>query len=88
MLTFSDGPRTCIGYRLGKEPVAYEYHRTKTGSSSAIFEIKVLLFTLLRHFQFHDTGAPLIKKVASNVQPVVMGQEQHGTNIPAKVTLL
>ncbi|KAI6008443.1 cytochrome P450 [Pisolithus marmoratus] len=69
MLTFSDGPRTCIGYKF------------------AIFQFKVILLTLVRRFEFKDTGEVIIDKVASSLQPVVQGQEELGPQLPVHVSL-
>ncbi|KAI5992490.1 cytochrome P450, partial [Pisolithus albus] len=69
MMTFSDGPRTCVGYKF------------------AIFQFKVILFTLVRRFEFKDTAAVIIDKVASSLQPVVQGQEELGPRLPVHVSL-
>ncbi|KIK83375.1 hypothetical protein PAXRUDRAFT_832071 [Paxillus rubicundulus Ve08.2h10] len=69
ILTFSDGPRNCIGYKF------------------AIFQFKVILLTLVRRFEFEDTGAVIIDKVASSLQPVVQGQEEMGPRLPVRVSL-
>ncbi|KAH0830185.1 cytochrome P450 [Lanmaoa asiatica] len=70
ILTFSDGPRNCIGYRF------------------AILQFKVLLFTLTQRFQFDDTGAVIISKVASSMQPVIAGEEHKGPRLPVNISLL
>ncbi|KIN97997.1 hypothetical protein M404DRAFT_1005687 [Pisolithus tinctorius Marx 270] len=69
MLTFSDGPRICIGYKF------------------AILQFKVILLTLVRRFEFKDTGVRVIDKVASSLQPVVQGQEELGPRLPVHVSL-
>ncbi|KAH0830184.1 cytochrome P450 [Lanmaoa asiatica] len=68
-LTFSDGPRNCIGYRF------------------AILQFKIFLFTLTQRFRFDDTGAVIISKVASSMQPVVAGEEYKGPRLPVNVSL-
>jgi hypothetical protein len=50
--------------------------------------MKVLLMTLVRNFEFHDTGAVIINKIAASMQPTVQGQEQLGPYLPVAVTAL
>ncbi|KAI0763033.1 cytochrome P450 [Trametes elegans] len=66
LVTFCDGPRNCIGYRL------------------AIFEFKVILATLIRNLEFHDTTANVVEKISPTLQPVVDGK---GGLLPIHVTL-
>ncbi|KAM5537674.1 hypothetical protein V8D89_008752 [Ganoderma adspersum] len=66
LITFCDGPRNCIGYRL------------------AIFEFKVILATLVRSLEFHETTAVVQKKISPTLQPVVDGR---GGLLPLHVTL-
>ncbi|KAG9318040.1 cytochrome P450 [Chiua virens] len=70
MLTFSDGPRNCIGFRF------------------ALLQFKIILLTLVKHFDFDDTGATIVSKVASSTQPVVAGEEHRGPRLPVNVSLL
>ncbi|KAH7904546.1 cytochrome P450 [Hygrophoropsis aurantiaca] len=62
--------------------------RNCVGYRLAIFQIKVILMTLIRSFEFHDTGAVIFDKVASSVQPLVVGQEERGPYLPIKVTIV
>ncbi|KAI0676401.1 cytochrome P450 [Trametes maxima] len=66
LVTFCDGPRNCIGYRL------------------AIFEFKVILATLVRSLEFHETTAVVQRKISPTLQPVVDGR---GGLLPVHVTL-
>ncbi|KAI9065310.1 cytochrome P450 [Trametes sanguinea] len=66
LVTFCDGPRNCIGYRL------------------AVFEFKVILATLVRSLEFHDTTATVVRKISPTLQPVVDG---NGGLLPLHVTL-
>ncbi|OCH85026.1 cytochrome P450 [Obba rivulosa] len=66
LVTFCDGPRNCIGYRL------------------AIFEFKVILATLIRALEFHDTTAVVREKISPTLQPVTDGR---GGLLPLYVTL-
>ncbi|TBU25929.1 cytochrome P450 [Dichomitus squalens] len=66
LVTFCDGPRNCIGYRL------------------AVFEFKVILATLLRSLEFHETTAVVRAKISPTLQPVVDGR---GGLLPLHVTL-
>ncbi|KAI6141030.1 cytochrome P450 [Pisolithus tinctorius] len=51
MLTFSDGPRICIGYKF------------------AILQFKVILLTLVRRFEFKDTGCKACGSRSRRVGP-------------------
>lgn len=66
LVTFCDGPRNCIGYRL------------------AVFEFKVILATLVRSLEFHETTAVVREKISPTLQPVVDGR---GGLLPVHVTL-
>ncbi|KAF9500674.1 cytochrome P450 [Pleurotus eryngii] len=66
LVTFCDGPRNCIGWRL------------------AVFEFKVILASLIRSFEFHDTSAVIHQKIAPTLQPVTDGK---GGLLPLHVTL-
>ncbi|KAH9941758.1 cytochrome P450 [Epithele typhae] len=66
LVTFCDGPRNCIGYRL------------------AVFEFKVLLATLVRALEFHETTAEVHAKISPTLQPVVDGR---GGMLPLHVAL-
>ncbi|OJA16742.1 hypothetical protein AZE42_09317 [Rhizopogon vesiculosus] len=70
VLSFSDGPRNCVGTRL------------------ALFQMKVLLMTLVRRFEFQDTGSVIINKIASSMQPTVQGKEELGPYLPVAVVTL
>ncbi|OJT08114.1 hypothetical protein TRAPUB_969 [Trametes pubescens] len=66
LVTFCDGPRNCIGYRL------------------AVFEFKVILATLVRSLEFHETTAVVLEKISPTLQPVVDGR---GGLLPLHITL-
>ncbi|KAI0754417.1 cytochrome P450 [Daedaleopsis nitida] len=66
LVTFCDGPRNCIGWRL------------------AVFEFKVILATLVRSLEFHETTAEVEEKISPTLQPVVDGR---GGLLPLHVTL-
>ncbi|KAH7921939.1 cytochrome P450 [Leucogyrophana mollusca] len=62
--------------------------RNCIGFRLAIFQVKVILMTLIRNFEFHDTGAVISDKVASSLQPVVVGQEERGPYLPVNVSIV
>ncbi|EGO03676.1 hypothetical protein SERLA73DRAFT_149895 [Serpula lacrymans var. lacrymans S7.3] len=66
LVTFCDGPRMCIGYRL------------------AILEFKIILATLVRSLQFHDTEAVVLQKISPTLQAVTDGR---GGLLPLHITL-
>ncbi|KAF8592546.1 cytochrome P450, partial [Ramaria rubella] len=61
--------------------------RNCVGYRLAVFEWKVLMFTLIRNFIFEDTGAKIISRFSSTLQPRVVGKESEGIQMPIKVTL-
>ncbi|KAF8885238.1 cytochrome P450 [Gymnopilus junonius] len=67
ILTFSDGPRICTGYRL------------------AIFEFKLFLATLVGGHGFEDSGVGISDRYASTMNPVVVGEEERGPQLPVRV---
>ncbi|TFK38920.1 cytochrome P450, partial [Crucibulum laeve] len=67
IMTFSDGPRICTGYRF------------------AVFEFKLFLATLIRSFEFIDTGVKIVDKSASTMNPLVVGREAEGPMLPIRI---
>ncbi|KAF5367489.1 hypothetical protein D9758_003729 [Tetrapyrgos nigripes] len=65
--TFCDGPRSCIGWRLG------------------LLELKVIIATLIRSFEFHPTDADVKQYISPTLQPFVNGE---GGLMPMKVSLV
>ncbi|GBE83843.1 hypothetical protein SCP_0509000 [Sparassis crispa] len=66
LVTFCDGPRNCIGYRL------------------AVFEFKVILSTLIRTLELHETTANVELKIKPTLQAFVDGR---GGFLPIHFTL-
>ncbi|KII84091.1 hypothetical protein PLICRDRAFT_179772 [Plicaturopsis crispa FD-325 SS-3] len=66
LMAFSEGPRTCIGYRL------------------AVLEMKVILATLIRGLEFHDTGAQVREHMLPTLTALTDGR---GGYLPLRVTL-
>jgi len=89
-LTFSAGPRLCIGYRLGKHYLSYFLQETVLISVlfTALFEYKVLLASMIRNFVFHDSDVQLEFKFCGSLQPRVIGRESEGVQIPIKISLV
>jgi hypothetical protein len=56
---------------------------TTTGFS-AVFEFKVILATLVRSLEFHDTKAVVLQRISPTLQPVVDGKAGY---LPIHVTL-
>ncbi|THV07404.1 cytochrome P450 [Dendrothele bispora CBS 962.96] len=65
--TFCDGPRSCIGWRLG------------------LIELKVLIATLVRNFEFQSTDADIKQFISPTLQPFV-GDE--GGVMPMRLSLV
>lgn len=82
IMTFLDGPRVCLGYRLGRCQYFISFLFLMTGI--AVFELKVILATLLRSLEFHVTQADVKTMLSQTLQPVVNGQSGM---IPLHVTL-
>ncbi|PVF92585.1 cytochrome P450 [Serendipita vermifera] len=62
--------------------------RTCIGIKLALFEYKVLMLTLIKHFRFHDTGAELELRFAAALTSRVVGKQHEGINLPVRVTLV
>lgn len=84
-LAFSDGPRNCIGYRLGA-CCLIDGCTLIDDSMAAIFQFKVILATVIRAFRFTVTPAEIRNKVASSMQPYVVGEVDRGPQIPLQVS--
>ncbi|KAH9915437.1 cytochrome P450 [Epithele typhae] len=69
LLTFSSGPRSCMGYRF------------------AISELKALVFTLVRAFEFELAVDPAqVTRVGMLVQrPAIVGELEKGAQLPMRV---
>ncbi|KAF8643360.1 hypothetical protein AX16_009088 [Volvariella volvacea WC 439] len=61
--------------------------RNCIGYRLALCQFKVIIFTLIRRFEFHDTGAQIKNKVTSSMQPYVVGEEEKGPQLPVRVTI-
>jgi hypothetical protein len=46
------------------------------------------MFVLISNFKFEDTGAVVIPRFASILQPIVQGEESKGVNLPIRISLL
>ena len=62
--------------------------RICVGMKLALFEYKAILTTLIRSFQFHDTGIALSLRHFNTLTPRIKGREHEGVNLPVKVTLI
>ena len=62
--------------------------RICVGMKLALFEYKAILTTLIRSFQFHDTGVAISMRHFIALSPRVKGREHEGFNLPVKLTLI
>ena len=69
-------------------PTFSEGPRICVGMKLALFEYKAILTTLIRSFQFHDTGVSISTRSYNLLMPRVKGREHEGLNLPVKVTLI
>nr|ACN66789.1 cytochrome P459 [Serendipita indica] len=53
----------------------------------ALFEYKVLIYTLVKHLVFEDTGAKIMTRFGATLAPRVVGQEADGIKLPVKISL-
>jgi hypothetical protein len=49
---------------------------------------QVILSSLIRHFNFEDTGARVVGRVSPTLQPMVEGVDLTGANLPLKVSFV
>jgi len=46
------------------------------------------MFMLISNFNFEDTGAMVIPRFASILQPIVQGEESKGVHLPIRISTL
>ena len=89
LLTFSAGPRMCIGLRLGTFSwlIASPTH-CLLSLYVAILELKILLHSLLRNFVFSLPSDDFVVDgyFFASLIPVVRGEENKGGRLPLKMT--
>ncbi|KIM28766.1 hypothetical protein M408DRAFT_329219 [Serendipita vermifera MAFF 305830] len=61
--------------------------RACVGMRLALFEYKVLIYTLVRALVFEPTGAKIMTRFGATLAPRVIGQESDGIKAPVKVRL-
>ena len=88
IVTFCDGPRNCIGYRLGEFRLWIDIFISVSDGgwtlSLAIFEFKIILATLIRSLEFNETTARVHRKILQTMQPVTDGK---GALLPVSLSL-
>jgi hypothetical protein len=84
-LAFGDGPRNCVGFRLGKPVVVVHRKGCIINLPPALFELRVIVASLVRQFEFSDSGAIIDFKVAASIQAYVRGQEHEGPKLPVAI---
>jgi hypothetical protein len=91
LFIFSEGSRSCIGYRLAilefkvgfNHPFLVNVH---DGADRLITQ--VILSTYIRNFEFHDTGVTIKHRFANTLQPYVVGEEAKGGQLPLRISLV
>ncbi|CAE6461645.1 unnamed protein product [Rhizoctonia solani] len=58
------------------------------GFRLAILSYKTILTTLIRNFEFHDTGAIVKARFSATLQPFVVGEEEKGLQLPIGVSII
>ncbi len=89
-LTFSEGPRNCVGFRLGgcfSTIISPILNSPRVVSRIGIFQFKAVLYTFIKTLKFTDTGANLGHKMCSSLQPYVVGDLASAPNIPIELSL-
>jgi hypothetical protein len=61
--------------------------RACVGRRLALFEYKVIIYTLVKHLVFEDTGAKIMLRFGSTLAPRVVGEEADGIKLPVKISL-
>ena len=55
---------------------------------TAWLEMKIILSTLIRPFEFTDTGKQIVARHAVLMHPIVVGDEQAGVQLPINIKFL
>ncbi|KAK7438993.1 hypothetical protein VKT23_017699, partial [Stygiomarasmius scandens] len=58
------------------------------GMRLALLEWKVIMFTLIKHFKFSDTGDNISHRLGSTISPRIVGREDEGVQLPVRVTCI
>ncbi|PVF95589.1 cytochrome P450 [Serendipita vermifera] len=61
--------------------------RACVGRRLALFEYKVIMYTLVKSLVFEDTGAKIMLRFGSTLAPRVVGEEADGIKLPIKISL-
>ncbi len=72
--TFADGPRSCIGWRLGNVIWHLGARTVQLIDSVAVMQIKIILAVLIKSFEFKDTGVHIGSRLVPSLQPTVDGK--------------
>lgn len=87
LFNFIEGPRLCVGYRLGDYAFrSFLYWGALTMNSvQAIFEVKAILSAMIQNFEFKTTGEAINTIWSPGMQPYLRGQKQAGSQLPLLV---
>lgn len=79
---FIEGPRICIGYRLGECAHDNETIMLDRLLYPAIFEIKVIIRAFIMNFELAATSDDIKTFYASTLQPYIEGDKAAGPQLP------
>lgn len=89
--TFNEGPRMCLGYRLGATTSGRCFGDCAVlliHCCSALFEFKVVLSTLVKQFKLTEADVKIETRLSITLQPYVAGQRGAGPQLPVRLQLV
>ena len=91
IFAFSGGPRACVGFRLGKF-IYMRFHIilffiVLIMFTLALLEMKIFIFTFIKHFVLEDLGETIVPVFSTTLQPLVKGKESQGVQLPVRISI-
>ena len=53
----------------------------------ALLEMKIFIFTFIKHFVLEDLGETIVPVFSTTLQPLVKGKESQGVQLPVRISI-